>query len=168
MKKIVVLFLFLFFSLPCFAEYKPIPKELSAQYKADMEQRINIEVPKAKKTVDSIMIEAKSLHSRLLTNGYNDVDYSNLQLLSEVAIWGPAGNVDTALIKYSQKKYFGYKYKPITLADFYEYRDYLYKTFTENGISTQKISELLDYQSSQNKIIEKYILDLEKIIPIED
>ena len=76
MKKILILFTVLFsFCLSAFAEYKPIPKELSKQYKAEMEKVIKKEYPKAIKNVDKYVKKAKKLHARILKHGY----YSNNQ-----------------------------------------------------------------------------------------
>ena len=41
MKKLIVFLCLFFLSIPSWAEYKPIPKELSKQYKAEVEQIIN-------------------------------------------------------------------------------------------------------------------------------
>ena len=49
MKKILIAVLFMFICLPVLAEYKPIPKELSAQYKKEIEQVIKTQIPIAKK-----------------------------------------------------------------------------------------------------------------------
>ena len=46
MKKLILLLLIsIIIGLPCFAEYKPIPKELSKQYRTEMEQVIKQEYP---------------------------------------------------------------------------------------------------------------------------
>ena len=41
MKKYLLILLLIIFSLPAFAEYKPIPAERSAEYKAEIEQVTN-------------------------------------------------------------------------------------------------------------------------------
>lgn len=59
MKKILIAVLFIFFCLPVLAEYKPIPKELSVQYKKEIEQLIKTQVPIAKKNIDNVFREVE-------------------------------------------------------------------------------------------------------------
>lgn len=169
MKKIIVLIFVMFLSLPVFAQYKPIPPDLSMQYKVEVEDILDKEVSKAKKEIDKTVKKAKKLHDKLLKNGYNFLDYRNLQLLSEITVWSFGGDIDTKLIKYTQKKYFNYRYKPITIDDFYIYRDYLYQNFEENNVNIEKIKELIRYEESQSKVIEGYIMHIQDtILPQED
>lgn len=170
MKKLLVLFCMLTFSvIPVLAEYKPIPVHLSKQYKAEMESIIDEEYPTIIKDIDDLVKEAKLLHDKLLKYGYNFEDYNNLQLSSEIAIWGFDGALDTKLIKFTQNKYFNYHYEPVTIDDFYTYRDYLYRNFKENNVDTKKIKEIIKYESSQNKIIEEYIRHIQNtVLPSED
>ena len=117
-EKIVVLFLFLFlfFSLPCFAEYKPIPKELSVQYKADMEQIINKEYPNIIKNVDKCVNHAEKLYNKVIKYGYfsnNQMDVINLSLISEHVIFASDLDLYAKLMKVTQEKYLGIKYEPL-------------------------------------------------------
>ncbi len=168
--KIFLFFLsFLFFPILSFAtEYKPIPIEKSNQYKIEIEQIINKEVPKYKKDIDNVVVEAKQLHDKLIKDGYNFEDYHNLLLMSEIVIFGFVEELDTKLITFTQKNYFQNIYKPETIDDFYTYRNYLYRNFKENNINTKKITELLNYQSLKNKTIEKYIKHIQKTILPEE
>ena len=51
MKKIFLIFLLLIFSQAAFAEYKPIPKNMQAQYKYEIEQYIDKQIPIAEKRI---------------------------------------------------------------------------------------------------------------------
>ena len=53
MKKIfLIIYLIFALQIPTFAEYKPIPKNLNKQYKAEIEHIIDTEYPKAIKNVE--------------------------------------------------------------------------------------------------------------------
>ena len=59
MRNLLIIFLFIFLCLPSFAEYMPIPKELSKQYKNEIEQVIKTQVPIAKKNIDNVFKEVE-------------------------------------------------------------------------------------------------------------
>ena len=61
MKKIfLIIYLIFALQIPTFAEYKPIPKNLNKQYKAEIEHIIDTEYPKAIKNVDKNVKDAKN------------------------------------------------------------------------------------------------------------
>ena len=74
MRNVISIFLFIFLCLPSFAEYKPIPKELSAQYKKEIEQVIKTQIPIAKKNIDNVFKEVeleKDEYEKVLKIEYN-------------------------------------------------------------------------------------------------
>ena len=65
-RNVVLLFVvFVTFALSAFAEYKPIPKHLSKQYKADMERIIDEEYPKAIKEIDKYFNDVEKGYNKL-------------------------------------------------------------------------------------------------------
>ena len=70
MKKLLFLItiFILFLTLPAFAEYKPIPKELSKQYKAEMEQIINEKYPTVLKDQREIYNKALHMYKKVSKN----------------------------------------------------------------------------------------------------
>ena len=56
--------------------YIPIPKELSEQYKAEIEQIIDEEYPKVIKNIDRCVLDAQKHYKKVIKYGY----YSNNQM----------------------------------------------------------------------------------------
>lgn len=77
MKKLILLLLsFLVISSPCFAEYKPIPKHLSKQYKKEIMQIINTQFPVAIQETEQIWEEAHKMYLKVLENRELYIDYA--------------------------------------------------------------------------------------------
>lgn len=166
MKKIfLVLFILILTSLSAFAEYKPIPKNLSKQYKKEMEYIINTEYPKAIKNVDEYIKNAKNLRDNVLKNGFNLENYINLTLISEVCI--PAADLDlyAKLMKVTQEKYLGTKYQPLGTDSTNPIYEYLYPYIKDNNVNQNKLTKIILYENKQIKIIEEYIKQVEKLRP---
>lgn len=168
MKKFIVVLLMLFFSLPVFAEYKPIPKELSKQYKADMEKIIDKGYPKAIKNIDYFVNRAAKYHKRIMKNGYfsNDqMDIINLTLLYENCL--PAAELDlyADLMKVTQEKYLGIEYKPIGTDWVSPYETYLKPYFKDNNVNTKKLYDIIKYELQQGERVKKYLDEVEKLSP---
>ncbi len=75
MKRIFILLLFMFLCLPVFAEYKPIPKELSKQYKAEIEQLIETQYPIAIREIEETSAQAHIMYLQVLKNKNLYMDY---------------------------------------------------------------------------------------------
>ena len=71
-----------YFCIPTFAEYKPIPANLSKQYKKEMEHIIDVEYPNTIKNADNYLKEAKTLRNKILKHGFNTDEYMNIVLIS--------------------------------------------------------------------------------------
>ena len=70
MKKFIITLLsLLFFCVPAMAEYKPIPENLSKQYKTEMEQIIDEEYPIVIKKIDNEVKDAKRIRDKILEIG---------------------------------------------------------------------------------------------------
>ena len=169
MKKIFIVILSAFlYCIPAFAEYVPIPKHLSKQYKAEIEQIIDEEYPKVIKNIDNIMLEAKKLHDNILKNGYTIDEYINLVLIPETNI--PTADLDlyAKLLKITQEKYLGIKYIPIGTDSVNAINDILLPYFAVNNVNTNKLTKILIYENKKIKLVEKYIQEVEQIRPISD
>lgn len=164
MKKIfLIIYLIFALQIPTFAEYKPIPKNLNKQYKAEMEHIIDTEYPKAIKNVDKNVKDAKNLHDKMIKNGFNIEDYINLTLIAEVCV--PATDLDlySKLMEVTQEKYLKVKYKPIGTDNTNSLDEFLYPYMQDNNINREKLTKIVDYQNKQILIIEKYIHEVEKL-----
>lgn len=167
MKKILVIFFLIFqFFLPVFAEYKPIPKNLSKQYKAEMEQIIDEEYPKVIKNIDNEVKYAKSLRNKILQRGFNIEDYINLALIPDTCI--PSADLDlyAKLLQTTQEKYLGIKYIPLGTDSVNPIDNILSPYFIDNNVNRSKLTKILLYENTQIKIVEKYIKQVEKLRPV--
>lgn len=164
MKKLIVFICFIFLSLPVFAEYKPIPANLSKQYKADMESIINTEYPKVILIVDNYTKDAKNYYLDIKNNGYTYFKYINLVNLAEVCL--PSSEIDlyAKLMKVTQEKYLKEKYEPIGTDSTYPYEVFLNKYFQDNQVNTKKLIDIADYEDKQIKIINNYLNEVQKYI----
>lgn len=168
MRKFLVVICLMLFVLPCFAEYKPIPKNLSAQYKADMERIIDKEYPKVIEEVDKLVNEAEELYNRILEYGYfsNDqMDVINLGLIYENCT--PAADIDlyARLMEVTQKKYLKVKFEPFATDWTSPFEDFMKPYLKDNNVNTQKLDDIAIYISKKNRIIKQYVVKAEKLRP---
>lgn len=170
MKKFIITILLLFFTLPAFAEYQPIPANLSMQYKQEMESIIDKGYPKAIKKVDKSVKKATQYYKRIMKYGYysnNNRDVVDLGLLYEICL--PATELDlyADLMKVTQEKYLGIEYKPIGTNWVGPYETYLKPYFIDNNVNTKKLTDIVNYEAQQGKIIKNYLDEVEKLRPID-
>lgn len=166
MKKIFITLLFLLtVCIPAFAEYKPIPMNMSKQYKTEIEHIIDSEYDQIIKKIDNLVLECKNKRDKIIQNGFNTDDYINLILISEVCI--PAADLDlyAHLMKVTQEKYLGLKYEPIGTDTPNPLHEYLYPYMKDNNINETKLTKIIIYESKQIKVVEKYIKQVEKHRP---
>lgn len=143
--------------------YNEIPANLRSKYKAEIEQIINEEVPNVIKNVNKSVNDAKNIHDKILKNGYNEDDFLNLNLISEVELIGTDLQLYSKLMQITQEKYLKKKYQPIPTDNSNPLYDYLYPYFQNNNIDTSKLEELNIYINKQQaKIIKNYIEDIYK------
>ena len=145
MKKILILLLFIFFSLPAFAQYVPIPKEQSKQYKNEIEQVIKSQIPIAKKNIDNVFKEVESEK-----NEYIKINIIEYGIESEIFYFYM--KLIDATEKYTKIKEFlpgGDSYTDLIEA--------LNPYLNDNKIKASKIKSLLNYSNKkQKKLEEKY------------
>ena len=175
MKKLFQIFLiilsFIIFSACSFSkeqvirpdDYKPIPASMSKQYKQEMEQIINEEYPNVIKKVDEYNADIKSLHDKMVKNGYNFDDYINMTLTIEICI--PAADLDlyAKLMQVTQEKYLGIKYEPIGTDTPNPISDFLQPYFEDNQVNTSKLIKIINYEKKNIRIAEKYIENIKKL-----
>lgn len=166
MKKIfITLWLLLTVCIPAFAEHKPIPLNMSKQYKTEIEHIIDREYEQIIKNIDDLVLECKNLHDKIIQNGFNMDDYINLTLISEVCI--PAADLDlyAHLMNVTQEKYLGLKHEPIGTDTPNSMYEYLYPYMKDNNVNENKLTKIILYESKQIKVVEKYIKQVEKYRP---
>lgn len=166
MKKIVLILLLLLFSSPAFAQYKPIPKDLSQQYKKEMEQIIDEEYPNIIKDINEIVRDAQRLKNKISKYGFNLEDYINLALIPETCI--PSADLDlyTKLLKVTTEKYIGIKYEPIGTDSVNPINDIISPYFRDNNVNRDKLNKIILYENKKIKVVEKYIKQIEKYHPL--
>lgn len=166
MKKFfITLLLLMFFCIPAMAEYKPISKTLSKQYKAEMEQIIDEEYPQVIKKIDNDVKYAKSLRNKILKNGFNLEDYISLSLILETCI--PSADLDLygKMLKITKEEYLNEIYTPIGTDSVNPIDDILSPYFKENKVNRSKLTKIILYEKTQIRVVEKYIKQVEKLRP---
>lgn len=165
MKKILVLlFVLVFNACVCVADYKPIPAEQSKQYKAEIEQIINLEVPKAKKELEKETKYATDLYNQIVKNNLDNSsqEYINMTLTQEIVI--PFVLVPvyykvikaTAVYSPSIKTEFG-------TDDYMPLEEEIMPYLKANNINTQKIDELKELVGDSYQQIQGYANNVRKI-----
>ena len=168
MKKFLLIVISIFlYCIPAFAEYIPIPKHLSKQYKAEMEQIIDEEYPKAIKTIDKYIKAGTKYYNRVLKDGCfsdNEMNVINLNLMYEHET-GAVLHIYAKLLEVTQKKYLKQDFEPLG-TDFSEsFIDYLEPYFKSNNVNTQKIDNITKYEIEKYKILKNYNIRVNKLCP---
>ena len=153
----------MFLTLPVFAEYKPIPKELSKQYKAEIEQIIDEEYPNVIKKIDNYIFEGKKYYDNIKKNGYNYEDEINLTNLSEIYVSSAEIDLYSDIMRITQEKYLGIGYKPFPTDSIYPFDEYLKPYFIDNNINKNKLIKISIYKKNKNKILQRYLKYIHKI-----
>ena len=154
MKKAFIIFLFIFLS--AFANYQPIPDDFKKEYKEEITQIINFQIPLAKKEIDNIFNEVE-----------NEKDPYEKILKIEYSIDGIFFDFYWYLIDITEK-YIGKNHivneleinggddNPWTL------HDIIMPYLLDNKINISKIYQLIKYgQKKQKKLEKKYNYQIE-------
>ena len=140
MKKILLILLLLFFSLPAFPQYKPIPKNLSSEYKTEVAKIIDKEYPKAVKKTKQISSEAHKMYLKVLKNNNLYMDYAtnNYDMIIDIGEFNLLSKIVDATDKYVSIK------NDNALATDYNgaILDFLNPYFKDNQIKTKKLDNL--------------------------
>lgn len=167
MKKLLVVFLIMFFNiLPCFAEYKPIPKNLSKQYKAEITQIIDTQYPIAVHETEGIREEAHQLYLDVLNNKNLYMNYcaNNFDMIIDNGEFHLLSKIIEATNKYVPIK------NDDALATDYvgSLLDFLDPYFKDNHIDTKKLDSLGVLSNIRYKEIEKEQADLHRFMYPEE
>ena len=147
MKKILILLLFIFFSLPAFAQYIPVPQEQSRQYKKEIEQVIKTQIPIAKKNIDNVFKEVEE-----------EKDEYEKVLKIEYSIDGVLFDLYWNMIDITEEKYIGKNNirKNLNEGDYSgELFEALIPYLKDNRINASKIYSLIKYAQKRQKELEK-------------
>lgn len=165
MKKIfVLLFVLVFNACMCLAAYQPIPPEKSPQYKAEIEQIINEEVPKAKKELDKKTAYATDLYNQIVKKNLDNSsqEYIDMTLTQEIVIPFVLAEVYSKLINATAK------YSPAIITEFgtdsYAPLEEEIKPYLEaNSINTKEIDKLKELIYTRYYEIQGYADNVRKI-----
>ena len=150
--------------------YIPIPKELSNQYKAEMERIIDEEYPKVITKIDECVISAEILYKKVIKDGYfsnNQMDTINLGLIYENCIPTASLNLYDKLLKITQEKYLKIHYEPLGTDWVTPYANILSPYLKDNNVSLEKLYNISQHEITQDRIIKKYINEVQKLVPTE-
>ena len=135
----------------CFAAYQPIPEDKSKQYKAEVEQIINEEVPKAKKEVYVIFAQAQK--------AYKNKSIDDLQTYIDF-IGSPEFDLHKKIMVVTDK-YVAIK-NDVPATDFAgAYYDFLYPYYKDNNVDLTKMYELINLCGEKQKKIEQMLQSLD-------
>ena len=140
MKKLIALICFIFLCLPVFAEYKPIPANLSKQYRIEMENIINSNYSKALANIDEY---------------YNEVKKTSIE--PEISIYDVNLFLYADLMKVTQEKYLGVKYQPIGTDTNIPAAEFLAPYFRDNQVNIERIIYIDNYAKTKDKQLKKLI-----------
>ena len=144
MKKFLsLLFIMIFFAIPVFAEYKPIPQKYIKKYKEEINNKINYQIPVSKKEVKDVINEIKSeqneyVRSYLIIDGINVVLFSFYMELINVT-----------------DKYVNIKSSIPPTDGYGVLKELITPYLNDNKINTSKIDNFLNYCKIQQTKLEK-------------
>ncbi len=140
MKKIVLILLLLLLSLPALAQYKPIPKDLSSLYRAEVTQIIDTQYPIAVRRTKQIGREAHKMYLKVLKNNdiYMTYATNNYDMIIDIGEFNLLSKIVDATDKYVSIK------NDDALATGYngDIFDFLDPYFKDNQIKTKKLDNL--------------------------
>ena len=149
------------FCLPTWAEYKPIPKELSIQYKNEVEQIINNKYKIIISQINHIHTDAKNQYIMVKKNKDTYIDFAtaNFDTAVFIPIFDLLSDIITITRKYSDLE------QNIPATDYTgALYDFLDPYFKDNNINTSKIDNLSEYARKKQIKIEKYYENAHKFI----
>ena len=129
--------------------YVPIPKELSNQYKAEMEQIIDEEYPKAITAINNYEKQAGQLYNKIIKNKHNSQDIADFNFIYEICIPAADLPVFERMTKVTQEKYLKIEYKAIATDNSYPFAEYLHRYLQDNNVNTQKLNSINDYANTK-------------------
>ena len=167
MKKLLLIFLtFFFFCFPAFAEYKPIPSNLSKQYRDEITKIINKQYPVAMRETKQIRLKSHKMYLKVLKNKKHYMDYvtNNFDMIINLGEFKLLSKIIAATDKYVEIK------NDDALATDYNgaLLDFLNPYFKDNEINSDKLDKLGNFVYVKQKEIEQEQLYLHQIIYPDD
>ena len=157
MKKVILIIFSIIFIAPAFAEYKPIPKELSKQYKAEIEQIISENYDLTQKDINKIFSDAKEIYNKFLKDKESpqNADIAHKLELLENRVDKPEFDLYKKLID-KTNQYTNIE-NDIPRTDWSgELYDFLYPYLIDNKIKLHKINSITRNSGKKEKLIHKY------------
>ena len=140
MKKLIILIFIVFLQIPAFADYKPIPMDLSVQYKTEVTKIIDKQYPIAVRKTKQISREAHKLYLKVLKNKdlYMDYATNNFDMIIDIGEFHLLSKIVDVTDKYVSIK------NDDAIATDYNGAiiDFLNPYFKDNQIKTQKLDNL--------------------------
>ena len=167
MKKLILLMLsFLILGTPCLAEYKPIPKELSKQYKKEITHLINTQFPVAIQETEMVWEEAHKMYLKVLKNKEFYMDYatSNYDTNIDIGEFNLLSKIITVTDKYVKIK----EDTALTTDFTGALASFLSPYFKDNKIKTNKLNRLSILINKKYKEIEQEQQTLHRYIYPEE
>jgi hypothetical protein len=162
MKKLVLfILLFLVISCPAFAEYKPIPKELSIQYKNEVNKLLNKKYNSTIKEINKISKNAERMYIKALKNKdlYMDFATKNYDTNIFIPVFDMLSDIITITQKYTNSKL------DVPATDSYvALYEFLLPYFIDNEICMDKINNIQELSVEKYKIIEEYYIKSHKFM----
>ena len=164
MKKIFCLIsiFVLFLTLPVFAEYKPIPKELSKQYKAEMEQIMYDEYPNIVESIDNYFIEGKKDYENIMKKGFDSDKFGNLQSIAYSSLGSYEAYLYFKLMQITQEKFLKLNFEPFPTDEIAPYYEYLLPYFSDNNVNINLLNTIAKYRNKKYLKLERYITIINK------
>ena len=142
MKKILIIlfFLLLIFDQTAFAEYKPIPKNLSSQYKIEITKIIDKDYPNAIKKTKQTRRKAHKMYLKVLKDKKFYIDYatSNFDIIistGEFNLLSKIIDITDKYVKIKDEEALATDHNGAIL-------DFLNPYFIDNNIKTEKLDKL--------------------------
>ena len=140
MKKIFLIFLLLIFNQTAFAEYKPIPKNFSSQYKTEITKIIDKEYPNAIKKTKQTRCKAHKMYLKVIKDKKLYIDYatSNFDIIistGEFSLLSKIIDITDKYVKIKDEEALATDYNGAIL-------DFLNPYFVDNNINTEKLDKL--------------------------
>lgn len=161
MRKILVLLFGLLLSINmCFAAYQPIPKEKSKQYKVQIEQIINNNLPKAYKQTDENFIEIKETYNQILKDPYNKELREKLDPETVTAKFDSSLFIIFLEIIEATENYVNIKNEIPATSHSFDLEIFMYPYLEDNNIDYKELSKYSEYASDKENEAFKLINSL--------
>lgn len=137
--------------------YVPIPKELSKQYKFEMEQILTDEYKRNVKEIDEAFAEGKKLYEKIMTKGFDQETFNSLDNITNVVFYHMEIDTYIKLAKVTQEKYLGSKFELYEDEWLTPYYEFFLPYFKDNDVNMKFLDKLADYDFIHYKKLRNYM-----------